>query len=702
MVEDGEGCIWLTRENCLEKYDPQTKDNGIYGIGEISDDIDFSEAKSAYDPKTGVIVTGAMDGIVTFHPKELETDTYTPQIVFTSLQYQGENNIHPVLYNKELDIPADKRNLTIHFAALEYENNRFVKYAYMIEGVDKDWNYTGTQHSASFNKLPHGHLKMLVKSTNADGVWMDNIATLNIYSHPTFWETIWAKLLYLLLIAGAVATGVYIYNLKKRNEMEKEMNEMRTNFFTEVSHKLRTPLTLIGGPVTEVLNKEKLSDTAKEHLQMVQRNTRRMLNLVNKMLEHNKGDNYVVDDKAAPVFASTEDNYEEHATGGEYVEHATEGNGVIGNISDDNIPEYEASTADDDSAESKTSILVVEDNNDLRSFLTSILKEQYRVMAAPNGAEGLKMAKEKMPDFILTDVMMPVMDGMTMVHKIKEDNNICHIPIIILSAKASMEDRLQGLREGVDDYISKPFSATYLKHRIENIIAQRHLLQETMLQQLSTDLQQHAEGEATVSETTEKASASSAVSDAALANAQGSASAGTVSIGAGTASTGKELASTGTASAVSASAEVVQTSAVSTGSASTGTGSASAAPEPAPVKEYRLEQPEIVDSDKLMMEQLMKYIEAHISETELKVDDLAEAVHLGRTVFYGKLKAIVGMSPVDFLRRLRMQRAEYLIANSDEAFSQIAYAVGFSDPKYFSKCFKKETGLTPSEYRAKA
>ena len=114
---------------------------------------------------------------------------------------------------------------------------------------------------------------------------------------------------------------------------------------------------------------------------------------------------------------------------------------------------------------------------------------------------------------------------------------------------------------------------------------------------------------------------------------------------------------------------------------------------------YKLESPQIVDADNEMMKQLMAYLETHISDPDLKIEDLADAVHLGRSVFYGKIKSIVGMTPVDFVRHIRIQRAEELVIKSAYSFSQIAYEVGFSDPKYFSKCFKKETGMTPSEYR---
>ena len=585
IAEDRNGMLWLPRENSLECYNPLTGEFSTCGITQLGNNVEFSEAKPCYDAQGDRLLLGAMGGIVAFRPSALTKSSYKPRVVFTSVQYQGEAAPQPILYTNELEVPASRRTLTISFAALDYQDNYLIRYAYMMEGVDKTWNYVGTDHNASYNRLPAGRHRLLVKSTNADGVWMDNVAVLTVYAHPTFWETVWAKLLYAALALALLWGILYTYSLRKRAQLDKEMGEMKTRFFTEIGHKLRTPLTLIGGPVTEVLGTEQLSNRARIQMEMVQRNARHMLDLVNRMLVHNTADNYLVDDATAPVFAGRV------AAAGE---HGREETGM---------------PTDKD----REKLLVVEDNDDLRLFLTEILQDDYEVLAAENGKVGLEMAQKNLPDFIITDVMMPVMDGLTMVHLIKQNKDICHIPVIVLSAKASLDDRLQGLKEGIDDYITKPFSATYLKRRIENIIAQRHTLQQAFLQQIAPE------------------------------------------------------------------------------------GQVEVAPS-----RYRLASPQIVDADQEMMQRLMKYLEAHIGNAELRIEDLAVAVNLGRTVFYEKVKSIVGMTPVDFVRHVRMQRAEELVARSKEPFSQIAYSVGFTDPKYFSKCFKKETGMAPSEYRAKA
>lgn len=596
LIEDRNGNVWGIHEASLYMFDPKKDIVTEYGPNKLGDHIGFTEAQPVLDPQSGRLIIPTMGGVIMLQPDELRTNDYKPEIVFTSVRFQGEAP-QPLLNMPVLDIPSDKRNFTLTFAALDYQDNDLVRYAYKIEGIDKDWNYVGSDHQAQLSHIPAGRHRFIVKSTNSDGVWTDNETTLEIYVHPTFWETIWGKLLIALLVIIVVSFIIHVILLRHRARMLREINKMKIQFFTDVSHKLRTPLTLIEGPVSEALNEKNLSQDVRQHLEMVKRNAQRMLVLVNKMLKYSKQRGVYITE------AETDD--------------------ISSPVTD--IPQQEGTKPNVDEGAPK--LLIVEDDNDLRAFLFSILSNKYNVIVAENGKIGLEKATSEQPDFIITDVTMPEMDGLTMVQQIKQNQDICHIPIVVLSAKASLEDRLQGLKEGIDDYITKPFSATYLRQRIENIIAQRQLLQRTWLGQLGG-------AENTALETTPL------------------------------------------------------------------TGSEKTTME-APHREYRLEAPEIVDTDQEMMEKLMKFLEANISEQDLKIEDMADAVNLGRTVFYGKIKSIVGMAPFDFLRHIRMQRAEDLISRSQMNISEVAYAVGFTDPKYFTKCFKKETGMTPTEYRDK-
>ena len=425
---------------------------------------------------------------------------------------------------------------------------------------------------------------------------------------PTFWESIWGKLLIILIIAGVTALCFITYNKQQKERINHEMNEMKNRFFSKASHKLRTPLTLIGGPIDEVLEKEdNLSTESRSLLQMVQRNAKEMLYMLNKMLKFDNGSDFYLDEGSDQAFVSSENN---------------------GSISDETVKGYlqevEETEEDDktEQAEKDITILVVEDNPDLRQFLFTILKTDYNVLLAENGKEGLVMARNKMPDFILTDVTMPVMDGFTMVHYIKQDTNTAHIPIIVLSAKASVEDHLRGFEEGVDGYLTKPFSATYLKGRIEAVINQRHALQQDMLKQI-----QRAEG-AEFHITHEYPQTASGQGD-----------------------------------------------------------------NRSPATNKRMTE------EDALTEKIVQFINENMSNPDLKIDDIAVAMGMSRSVLYGKIKNAVGMKPIDFVRHIRIMRATELLCNTDETLSSIAYSLGFSDPKYFSKVFKKEMGIIPSEYR---
>ncbi len=583
IQEDRQGWLWIVHENSLERFDPTTGETFVYDGALAGKLTEFTEAQPAVSPLTGDIAVGTMDGVLVFNPATLGHAETATRIVFPYLLYNGDSTPHPIFYADEVTLPSNRRSVTFSFAAIDYASAECTRYAYKLEGLDKEWQYVGTSHEASFDNLPHGRFRLLVKSTDSEGRWQDNVTALRIHVLPTFWESWWAKALYAILAIFFAYWGWHYANMRRRMKVEREISEQKTKLYTDASHRLRTPLTLIGGPVTEVLQSGELSDEAREQLEMVQRNARNMLEMTNNMLSGYMDNTFFVDDEHVPVFGEAD----------ETLVRAVEG---------------ESPTTSD------IRLLVVEDNDDLRQFLHSILSRDYSVITATNGKEGLEKAQTELPDFIITDVTMPVMDGMTMIHEIKQREDICHIPIIVLSAKASMDDKLRGLEMGIDDYITKPFSSVYLKNRVENIINQRRQLQQRIVAELSRE--------------------QSTKEDA------------------------KE--------------------------------------------EYRLSTPKIVDYDKQFMEKLMAYLEKHVSDSDLRIEDMASAVAMNRTTLFTKLKSITGMSPVDFVRHLRMQRAIEMVAKSEEPFAQIAYSIGFTDQRYFSRVFKKETGMTPSEYRQQA
>jgi CheY-like chemotaxis protein/AraC-like DNA-binding protein len=582
MVEDGTGGLWLVRENSLNRLDCRSGRIEVYGPNDWDDDTEFTEAEPAMSLDGGEIMLGVAGGYMRFNPGKIEKSAYRPAIVFNGIRYQGEQHITPLLENGAVTIPADKRAATIYFSALDYSDNRLIRYAYRIKELDSQWSYTGTEHSAPLGHIPPGRYTLEVRSTNSDGVWTDNNRELQIRVMPTFWESGWAWVIYIAAAMAVVFALLYVWRLRQKAILERHIKERQLDFFTGISHQLRTPLTLIGGPVDQVLNDEPLSAKARTYLEFVRRNARRMLELVDKSLDLKKLTtlNSEMEEQLPPDITPADDAQPAAAT---------------------------APPCGNSGGAEGTKMLVVEDNDELRQFLTGTLEAEYAVTAARNGKEGLELAKSIQPDFIITDIMMPVMDGMEMVRRIKADAQICHIPIIVLSARTAMSYRIEGLNEGVDDYITKPFSVSYLKSRVANIIRQRRRLQQLWLDKL------------------------------------------------------KESAGGNT---------VIDTGA-----------------------------PGMADADKDFADRLLKFIDAHAGDAELKIDDMARALAVSRTVLYGKVKALSGMSPVDFVRHVRIMKAEKMVAETDMTLSEIAYATGFTDPKYFSRTFKLKTGLTPSEYR---
>lgn len=768
MIEDQQKNLWVISENTLAKFDPENGTFEHYNEKHLQKEIYFSEASPAIIRNQLILGTDA--GILKINPAAFSKSSYTPPIVFTSLKIQGVQQQLDLDDLEELKLKPDERNVSFQFAALDYINPSSISYAYRLKGLEEKWNEVENSRTASYINLPPGNYELQIRSTNSDGVWTDNVRKLSVIVIPTFWETYWAVLVYIILFILFTATIVYIilyiYKLRHQIYMEQQLANIKLRFFTDISHELRTPLTLITSPVGEVLEHEPLTPSARKLLTVVHNNTERMLRLVNQILDFRKIENkkmklllektdivellqkvmdnfrliaeeksinfrlqtdkesihcwidqdkvekiifnllsnafkYTPANKSITVIANVESSrlivsikdegigidlqkqqtlfqrfetlvkfnilqpssgiglslvkelIELHCgnievksqpgVGSEFTvilpmnqkvyegRENTEfilndGNSVPAEKKNEIRPMVEIASMADitpsetakepnqiSNEEDPVSILIVEDNVELRNFLSDILSESYRVLTATNGQEGLDQAREYIPDLIISDIMMPAMDGLDMVKNIKENREICHIPIILLSAKSSLDDRISGLEQGIDDYITKPFSATYLKIRIKSLLHQRKELQEIYWKAWSEKLNN-------TQETTleEKLTPS---------------------------------------------------------------------------------QPQIISYDEQFMQQVMQVMEEQMENSELTVDEFAQLLNLGRSVFYQKLKSIIGLSPVDFIREIRIKRAVQLIDSGEYNFSQVAYMTGFNDPKYFGKCFKRQMGMTPSEYK---
>ena len=715
MVEDNAGNIWVVRESSIDKYNLKTKNLVVFGPNDFDFNMSFTEARPAHDPATDDITVGTPTGSLTFNPAKMKKSPYQARIIFTSLHYMGEDGTEPILHKEKVVIPANKRNLTISFAALDFSRKYNQKYRYRLDGFTPEgqWIELGKSNYIGFNRISSGNYVLKVMGTNSHGIWSKYVAELPIEVRPTFWESIWGKMMMVFLLMCVVGSIFYIYNRNQHEKISHEMSLMKNDFFSDASHKLRTPLTLIGGPLKEVLDTEHgITRKGREMLTIALKNSYEMLDMLNKILRYDN---------------STLTNYEGMPknpegtlvnTGGIDNMDSTENeeDEIPGQISDENVARFlaEAEKAEKELEENMTeeekvareeqrkehTVLVVEDNKDLRKYLYTILSEHYNVLLAENGKAGLLMTRTEMPDFIITDVTMPVMDGITMVQEIKQDHELSQIPIIILSAKASVQDRLKGFEMGVDAYMTKPFSTEYLLGRISAVLKQRHNLQKEMIQKL-----EHT------------------------GNLIGKAMSGGISSGInGSKNKGlnnglNNALNNGLNDALNNGLNNALNNGLNNALNDGQNGGliASSANEPEKTlsqitQEITEKEREKEEKARLKREQsdfafmasqindattarILKYVTEHIDTPDLKIDDIADAMGMSRSVLYTKIKQQLGMTPIDFVRHVRIMRACELLKDTDEPLSSVAFAVGFSDPKYFSKVFKRETGIVPTEYR---
>lgn len=249
-------------------------------------------------------------------------------------------------------------------------------------------------------------------------------------------------------------------------------------------------------------------------------------------------------------------------------------------------------------------ILLVEDNRELRIFMYNSLIDTYYVVEADDGAEALEKIRSEMPDIIVTDLMMPRMDGIELIDKVRHDFTMSHIPIVMLTARHSPDDRVKAMEFGADGYITKPFSIELLLARIDNLLTQRRKLFEKFSSQ-------------------------------------------------------------------SARNKVV---------------------------ELAVEDVVVTDRDEEFMKNVMAWLGENVENSELTIDQLASHLGLGRTTMYNKLKSLTGKSPVELIKEYRITKSKLLLRTGQFSVSEVAYKVGFSDPGYFSRCFREQFHMSPAEY----
>lgn len=762
ITDDFKGNLWLSSERGILKFNKKNLSFEIYGKQSGIESKYFSES-TGIRIHTGEIIMGFDDGLYYFNPEQVRKSTTIPAIVFTGIQIGGKdvNNSEyshsKSTYNSKtltLELNHKDKHFSIGYATLDYRNPNNIQYSVKLEGFDQEWHIERGQRIANYTNLAPGKYTFKVKSTNSDGIWVENERTISIIVHPSFWETKLARFLYFLVFLLLTATAIYIiftiYKLRHKVEVEQLITNIKLKFFTDISHELRTPLTLISSPVDNILKNYTLEPEIKEQLAIVHNNTERMLRLVNQILDFrkiqnkkmklkleefglgdfiseicanfnkiavekgielsftdlsanenvwadkdkvekitynllanaikftprgkkvavtiSKNDNNIIvkvsdqgigvsKEKVKNIFErfvsidSSNINFQP-GTGiglslskelaelhkGELTVESNEGEGAtftvtfklgwshFGNdtdfvLMDGQMPgnvilsghekhEDEINTDDQDTV---PLLLIIEDNEELRSFLKIVFSPDFHVIEAGNGNQGLQIAKDQLPDIIITDIMMPEMNGLDLARRIKSDDTTSHIPVVVLTAKTDIDTQLEALKTGADDYITKPFSSSYLKARIDNILNQRRKLHETFLSNLSSNLSH---------QTTKVFSADPSL-------------------------------------------------------------------------------PVVESFDEKLLIKVMEIMEKNMDNSELTVDELVSKIGIGRSVFFKKLKSLTGIAPIEFIREVRIKRAAQLIETGEFTISQVTFMVGNNDPRYFSRCFKQKFGMTPSEYKEK-
>ncbi|MBQ6227107.1 MAG: substrate-binding domain-containing protein [Prevotella sp.] len=377
----------------------------------------------------------------------------------------------------------------------------------------------------------------------------------------------------LLLAVALLLIWRAVRQTRKANRRIQAMHDEQTAFYTNARHQLRTPLTLVAGPVKQIQEAHVLKGEWQEIMDIVSRNVAQLETVVSDVLNFKMGEaQTVVDDETAESVMPQKS-------------------------SEENLKETRLALMKQDDTEELSNVLIVDDNADMRRYLRTLLADKFYVLEAPDGQSGLKLARECVPDIVVSDVMMPVMDGLQFCKKLKEDGITSHIPVILLTARSTDSQQMEGYEHGADAYLTKPFNAQLLVARIYNLLKNR--------QQLG---------------------------------------------------------------------------------------------HPAEAKTEEPKSP-LSTQDKLFFDTLKEVFLRNMSNPELKMDDLGDELGMSRVQLYRKVKALTGISPVELLREMRLQRAHTLINTTTKSISEIAYEVGFHTPSYFSNCFKKQFGQYPTELR---
>jgi len=730
-------CLWLVTNQSITQHNLHTENNVKYFTADEDISVSAFRSRAACLEGNSVYI-GGHGGFVSIGPdkgKKKHQQIYPVQITDIKVNSRSlffgadscgyKNSVRQCTFE-----PGDE-NIEILFSSLKYAGNKKIKYAYQLKGVDKDWVYIDEgKRSAFYNKLGKGEYTFQVKSTDEKGNWGETVTSLTIVKLPAYYETWYAYLIYIVVSAGILYLMLrsYMNRMKLKNSLKlnEELSQTKLRYFTNISHELLTPLTIISCATDEL---EMKNEGTGKQVQTLRSNVNRLKKLLLQVLDFRKIENgkmalrvskgnisefithigltnfqslaqsknidftlevddknlwgyidfdkidqvlfnllsnaikYTPEQKRITLWAGTEEE-EGHlclcikvmdegvgipAKELENIftrfynnrQHAGESNGIglsltkelitlhhgtirveskvnkgscfivtvpidkeaysAGELMYEEQPVIVEEESQPEADDEKLCMLIVDDNPELLELMKNIFVGKYRVLTAQNGKEALEMLKDNAVNIIICDMMMPEMDGLTCCRILKEDINTSHIPVIMLTAKNTAEDRVAAYDAGANAFIAKPFDLKVLHARITNLI-------------YSSELRQ------------------------------------------------KEFRMS---------------------------------------KEINLSKLEVQSNDEIFLESAVKCIEHHLDNSEFDVNAFADELSVSKSTLNRKIKAMTGLTALDFIKNIRLKYACGLLKKKGMNISEVAYLVGFNNPKYFTKCFKEEFGMTPTEYQGK-
>ena len=761
ILEDAYGRLWISTNQGLSCLNPES---GKFRNFTIMDGLQGNQFNAgAYCRKdNGYMLFGGVNGITSFRPETLIDNPYAPKPVINKLFVHNKEVLpddetgilkESITYVNRITLSSSQNSFAISFVVSNYIAGKHNTFTYKLEGYDNVWYKQNDISLVSYSNLPAGDYTFCIKAANNDGKWNEEPAILHIHILPVWYSTWWALSLFALSFALLVFGIVRFFWLRKSMQAEirmerldkekrEEISQMKIRFYVNISHELRTPLTLIVAPLQELLDRIS-GHWEHERLLYVQRNTNRLLHLVNQLMDFRRaelgifelravysnaykrilncfmnyeslskrkdidynfytelqdknvlfdenyldliannllsnafkytevgesitvklyieGDNLVLQvidtgigiplekqEKIFERFYQVENGREGSGIGLSLVQRLVElhhgriilqsevgkgstftiylpqdesvytqeellgGSGNEGeqrvystNANDIYIGDDEKFGEEDSTDEvngKRGTILVVEDNRELRRYLVNGLSALFDMLETENGQKALDILKDKDVDLIITDVMMPIMDGVRLCKLVKQNLRTCHIPVYMLSAKVDIKYQLEGLQVGADDYIAKPFSMEVLRTKILNMLRTRYRIFERY------------------SNMTE-------------------------------------------------------------------------------IKPEKLTNNTM---DEELLRKAIAVVEKNMDNVEFSTEQFAREMNMSRSNLHLKLKAITGKSAIDFIHKIRFNRACQLLKEGKYTVSEISFMVGYNTPSYFAARFKKYIGCLPTEYGKK-